>query len=160
MTSALLAAELPVRAFVHAGSVPGPHIAGAEMFEGDLFDRNSLRCAMQGVRSVFHIAPPHHSGEFALGQMVIDAAGTAQVGHFVYLSAIHSMLEALPAHRMKRMVEEYLIDSSLPYTILQPTFVMQNLDLARVLATGILPVPYSVTMRCRSLIDRTWRKSL
>ena len=151
--AALVAAGLPVRAFVRTGAVPKPELRGAEIFEGDLFAKSSIEEAMVGVDAVFHISPPHHSGEFALGQSVIDAAVSAHAERVVLLSAIHPMLDALPSHRMKRMVEEYLVDSGLPYTILQPTMFMQNTDLQKVLETDVLGVPYSAEMPM-SFVDR------
>ncbi len=151
--AALVAAGLPVRAFVRTGAVPKPELQGAEIFEGDLFAKSSIEEAMVGVNAVLHISPPHHSGEFALGQSVIDAAVSVHAERVVLLSAIHPMLNALPSHRMKRMVEEYLVDSGLPYTILQPTMFMQNTDLQKVLETEILGVPYCVDMPM-SFVDR------
>ena len=144
---------LPVRAFVRPGRAIKGELLGAEILEGDLFDRNMVFRATRGVEAIFHISPPHHAGEFALGQLVIDAANAAGVRRVVYLSAIHPMLSALPGHRMKSLVEEYLVDAGLEYTILQPTMFMQNTDLQRAMVSGVLGVPYSPFMPM-SFVDR------
>jgi uncharacterized protein YbjT (DUF2867 family) len=54
---------------------------------------------------------------------------------------------------MKLLVQQYLIDSGVPFTILQPTILMQNTFLAEVLSSGILSVPYSID-RPMSFVDR------
>ena len=55
---------------------------------------------------------------------------------------------------MKRLVEEYLIDAAIPYTVLQPTMFMQNIDPMRALRTGVLSVPYSVDMPMSFVMQR------
>jgi len=75
------------------------------------------------------------------------------VMHFVLLSVIHPFIDALPAHRMKLLVQQYLIDSEIPFTILQPTVLMQNTSLAEVFRRGTLSVPYSID-RPMSCVDR------
>jgi uncharacterized protein YbjT (DUF2867 family) len=124
-----------------------------EYFKGDFFDRESLRRAFVGVDRVLHISPPHIPGEFAIGQTMIELSGEHHVRHFGLLSAIHPFIDALPAHRMKLLVQQYLIDSGLPFTTLQPTILMQNTSLAEVLRSGILSVPYSID-RSMSFVDR------
>jgi len=44
---------------------------------------------------------------------------------------------------VKLEVEEYLIESGLPWTILQPTHMMQNTALEPVISSEILNMPYS-----------------
>jgi uncharacterized protein YbjT (DUF2867 family) len=124
-----------------------------EYFEGDFFDRESLRRAFVGVDRVMHISPPHIPGEFAIGQTMIELSAEHHVRYFALLSAIHPFIDALPAHRMKLLVQQYLIDSGLAFTILQPTVLMQNTPLGEVLRSGILSVPYSID-RPMSFVDR------
>jgi uncharacterized protein YbjT (DUF2867 family) len=62
----------------------------------------------------------------------------------VFFSVIHPQIEALPAHRQKLLVEQYLIDSELPYTILQAAHFMQVTNVPAAVANGFLPVPFSI----------------
>ena len=143
-----------VRAFVRKTEHGQEDQSGVlEYFKGDLFDRESLRRAFAGIDRVMHIAPPHIPGEFAIGQTMIELSGEHHVKHFALLSAIHPFIDALPAHRMKLLVQQYLIDSGIPFTILQPTVLMQNTSIAEVLRSGILSVPYSLDQPM-SFVDR------
>ena len=77
MVAALLEAGHTVRAFVRPRTSTKAALRGATIFEGDLFDRTALKRSMQGIRCTVHISPPHHAGEFALGQAVVNAAAEA-----------------------------------------------------------------------------------
>lgn len=145
---------MKVRAFVRKTEHGQEDKSGVlEYFKGDLFDRESLSRAFAGIDRVMHIAPPHIPGEFAIGQTMIELSGEHHVKHFALLSAIHPFIDALPAHRMKLLVQQYLIDSGIPFTILQPTVLMQNTSIAEVLRSGILSVPYSLDQPM-SFVDR------
>jgi uncharacterized protein YbjT (DUF2867 family) len=154
VVNVLCSRGMKARAFVRKGEREREDQSGGlEYFEGDFFDRESLRGAFVGVDRVMHISPPHIPGEFAIGQTMIEFSGEHHVRHFALLSAIHPFIDALPAHRMKLLVQQYLIDSGLPFTILQPTVLMQNTQLGEVLKSGIFSVPYSID-RPISLVDR------
>ena len=62
--------------------------------------------------------------ETQLGYTMVDAAcRESQVGnlkHFVYSSVLHPRIRKLLNHDCKRYVEEYLVESGLNYTIVQP----------------------------------------
>ena len=66
--------------------------------------------------------------------------------HFVYHSVLHPQTEKMNHHWQKLRVEEMLLESSLPFTILQPAPYMQNLLAGwnSVMEEGVLRVPYSV----------------
>jgi uncharacterized protein YbjT (DUF2867 family) len=90
-----------------------------------------------------------HPDEAAIGQVVIAAALSAGVQHFVYHSVLHPQVEAMPHHWQKMRVEEQLFESGLSYTIRQPAAYMQNV-LAQwnsIIQDGIYPVPYGVETR-------------
>jgi uncharacterized protein YbjT (DUF2867 family) len=116
-----------VRAFVRDGqsarAVLPPEV---EIFEGDFAQRASALRAMQGVERLFLLSPVHERmSEFELG--FIDAAREARVAQVVQFSAVG----ANPASkaffpRAHGRAEVALADSGLAYTILQPTFFMQN----------------------------------
>ena len=150
VTKLLLSKGEKVRLLVRTPSkVEDLQQAGAEAMQGDLIDPPSLMRACQGVDRVLAAA---HSllgkGRYkseavddAGHRALIDAARAAGVAHFVYMS----MLSVSPDHpfdfaRRKYSIEEYLKASGLSYTILRPSWYMeQNVHLFNgksVLETG------------------------
>jgi uncharacterized protein YbjT (DUF2867 family) len=92
--------------------------------------------------------------EFRIGQAIIDAACDEGIERFVYHSVLHPQIEAMPHHWQKMRVEEYLLNSGLAFTILQPTAYMQNAfaHWDRITDEGRFPVLYSQEARI-SLVD-------
>lgn len=119
--------------------------SGIEYVAGDLECPEDRARAVAGVDCVIHYAPPFHPRETAFGTGMIDAAKAAGVKHFIYISVIHPQIEDLLNHRAKLAVEAYLINAGIDWTILRPQHYMQNIDVARVVGTGALTVPYPVT---------------
>jgi len=120
---------------------------GAEkIIVGDLIDKSAIRLATQGVRAVYHICPNMSPDETVMGNVVIGEAGRAGVEHFLYHSVLHPQTERMNHHWQKLRVEEMLLESGLPFTILQPAPYMQNLlaGWTSLMEKGILRVPYSV----------------
>jgi len=106
---------------------------GAEIVRGDLKNRASLDAACQGATAVVSTASatrtpqPGDSLESvdAQGQMnIIEAAKTAGVDHFVFISFPPTGLE-FPLQSAKRTAEERLKTSGMTYTVLQPTCFME-----------------------------------
>jgi len=98
-----------------------------EIVEGDFARPDSARAAMKGVERLFLLAPVHERmGEFEEG--FIEAAREARVRHILQFSAIgaHAGSKAFFA-RVHGRAEVATVGSGLPYTILQPSFFMQNL---------------------------------
>ena len=81
--------------------------------------------------------------EVYIGVNVIQAAEKAGVKHFIFSSVLHPLRSKLLNHDVKRQVEEYLIESPLNWTILQPTHFMQNTNPAQAVKTGELYVAYN-----------------
>jgi uncharacterized protein YbjT (DUF2867 family) len=100
--------------------------------------------AVQGVRAIYHICPNVSPEEVSIGQTAIAAARAAGMEHFVFHSVLHPQTESMPHHWQKLRVEEQLLESGLPYTILQPAVYMQNILVhwKTILDEGIYPVPY------------------
>ncbi|GKZ27114.1 hypothetical protein AbraIFM66951_004168 [Aspergillus brasiliensis] len=96
-----------------------------EVVRGDMTQPEYRDQIMAGVTVVVYIAPAFHPQEAELGYAMIEAArqeaqkGTFQ--HFIYSSVLHPQLRKLMNHDCKRYVEEYLIESGLNYTTLQPS---------------------------------------
>ncbi|KAI0722968.1 NAD(P)-binding protein [Earliella scabrosa] len=120
-----------------------PQLADSAFAIGDYLEASTLPPALKGVDVVFHNAPAFHALESAMGIALIDAAKVAGVKHFVYCSVLFPILTKLLNHKAKLFVEEHLIESGLNYTILQPSSLMQNVNIERVVSTGVLPAAYS-----------------
>ena len=134
-TKQLLAKGIAVRALTRTpAKVASLHQLGAEVVQGDLRDRESLRRACAGVDKV--LAAAHsifgRGGESSkyvdeLGhKQLIDEAKAAGVQHFVYTSIMGaSPNNSVLFNRIKYGVEQYLQTSGLAYTILRPSAYME-----------------------------------
>lgn len=119
--------------------------AGATaIVQGGMLDIDAMCAAMQGASTVVHVAPALQDKEVAMGQFAIDAARRAGVGHFVYVSVILPQIDYLMNHRAKLAVEDYLVMSGLPFTIVRPMHYFQNLDIAAAAGSGRLMLTYDV----------------
>ncbi|MGE0736748.1 MAG: SDR family oxidoreductase [Alphaproteobacteria bacterium] len=116
-----------------------------ETIVGDFRRNEDVARAVAGMKSVLHIPPRFTEDEGAISRRVIDAARAARVEHFCFCSAYHSPMRALGHHWQKLETEEYLIDSDLLYTVVQPSMFMQNIrvEWAKVAGEGIYARPYS-----------------
>lgn len=124
--------------------------AGAgEVVRGDMREEAVWRQALDGAQALYHIGPNMHPDEMAMGLLAVAQAAQAGVGRFVYHSVLHPQTEAMPHHWHKLRVEEALLTSGLPFTILQPAAYMQNMQGSRraILEEGILQAPYPVATR-------------
>jgi uncharacterized protein YbjT (DUF2867 family) len=125
----LLSKGEEVRAFVHkAEHIQELKSLGVkEVVAGDMMDQEATNQAFKGVRAAYHICSAVNPDEVRIGQIAINAARSAQIVHFVYHSVLHSVLQDLPHHQKKLMVEEIVVNSGIPYTIVQPAILMQNI---------------------------------
>ncbi|KAH9012209.1 NAD-P-binding protein [Lactarius hengduanensis] len=108
----------------------------------DLLDPLSLRNALNGARVVLYNGPVL-ANEAQMGKNVVDAACAMDIEKLVYCSVLHPYISRLPHHRSKLEVEEYIFESGLNYTILQPAHLMQNIAVKNALQCGYLQVPFS-----------------
>lgn len=153
---ALTAKGETVRALVHQPEQTQTveALGAQEVLVGDMGVQATMDRAAQGALAIYHIPPNINPNENAIGQTVIAAARSAGMEHFVYHSVLHPQTEAMPHHWQKLRVEEQLLVSGLPYTILQPAVYMQNV-LAywdQIIKQGKYPVPYAVETRL-SMVD-------
>lgn len=118
-----------VRAFVHKTEQIQEikSLGDMEVAVGDMMDQKAVDAAFSGVRAVYHICSATNPNEFEIGQTAINAARSAKIEHFVYHSVLHSVLQDMPHHQKKLKVEELLVNSGIPYTIIQPAVFMQNI---------------------------------
>lgn len=130
-------------------SIGGKHIA-----IGDLRDSSALSSAMEGILSVYYIAPNMSPDELEIGKNLIRIARENGVTRFVYHSVLHPQIETMPHHWQKLRMEEYLFESGMEYTILQPCAYMQNIlgSWQSITEKGIYAVPYAASARI-SIVD-------
>ena len=154
--SALAARGVTIRAFVRreAQAAEAKTLGAADAAIGDLRNAAAVQAALHGVRKVYHICPNVHPDEIEIGQVVIGAARAAGVEQFVFHSVLHPQTEKMPHHWHKLGVEEALLESGLPFTILQPAAYMQNILVGweAISQRGVYTVPYPVETRL-SLVD-------
>lgn len=144
-----------IRALVHReDQIPIVEQAGAqETIVGDMRERATLDQAVNGARAVYHICPSADPEEAAIGEMLIDAAKATGVERFVFHSVMHPQLSGLTHHAQKLRVEDALIQSGLPFTILQPASYMQNIfDQWDAISQGVYPTMYDVSI-CVGMVD-------
>ncbi len=134
----LAATGRPIRALVRPTAsetrVENLKALGVTLVQGDLKDRASLDAACQGTAAVITTASTTLSRQPGdsiqtvdlEGQVrLIDAAKTARVQQFIYVSFSHHIDVDCPLTTAKRTVEAHLKRSGLTYTILAPTFFME-----------------------------------
>ncbi len=130
----------PVKALTRATSDPAKVDTlknnGVTLAIGDLKDRSSLDAACQGVTTVISTASATLSRQEGdtlqtvdlEGQThLVDAAKAAGVEQFIFISFRIRKNPSLqyPLKVAKRAVEEHLIESGLPYTVLQASYFME-----------------------------------
>jgi len=117
----------------------------AEVTIGDLADSDTVGQALEGITSVFYIAPVFLADQAAIGRRLVAQAVEAGVKRFVFSSLIHPVLSGLPNHAAKAPVEEAILDSDLEFTFLHPAILFQNYAGAwrNILETGIIAEPWS-----------------
>ena len=116
---------------------------------GDMENASTINAAMASCEAIIHIGPPMHPNEVEITSRFIDSALSHGVSRFVYYSVMHPLRRAVRHHRLKLDAEEALIESGLPYTIVQPMRYMQHLALIwnKVLETGIHAMPFNIDVK-------------
>lgn len=108
------------------------HLAerGAEVVEGYMTDRASLKRALRGAAGVYGMTTPFESGmeaEVEQGVTLADAALDAGVRHFVFSSVVSADKETgIPHFETKAEIERHIRKIGLPATVLRPAFFMEN----------------------------------
>ena len=127
----------PVRAMVRATSDPERvswlEGLGAEIVRGELREPGSLVRACEGAATVVSGATTIRSlGSDPIGAVdrdgqlaLVEAAGAANVGHFVYVSYTGHIDTDDPLTEAKRAVEERLRGSRMAFTVLRPSYFME-----------------------------------
>jgi uncharacterized protein YbjT (DUF2867 family) len=147
---ALLAAGHRVRALTRdPSSSRAQRLAsiGAEPVGGDLLDPQSLVIAMDGVEAVYGVTTPFGGAgaeqEVEQGRQLIAAAKRVALPWLI-LASVGSADEetGIPHFVSKWQIEELLLDSGVPPTIVAPTYFYENLgDPSEIVAAGELALP-------------------
>ncbi|KAJ5784224.1 uncharacterized protein N7503_009436 [Penicillium pulvis] len=109
----------------------------ATVVRADMARPDDAKRILSGVTAVLYIGPSLHSHESEVGYTMIDAArqesqqGTLK--HFIYSSVLHPRIRKLMNHDCKRYVEEYLVESGLNYTIVQPSHILDQFPVEKLL---------------------------
>ena len=109
----------------------------AEVIQADLGDPHAVSRLVSGVTALYLVGPSLHPRETDVCKTVIDSAtqefenGEGGFKHLVFSSVLNTQLSKLLNHDCKRYVEEYLMESGLPYTIMQPTHFMDTFPVAQ-----------------------------
>lgn len=117
--------------------------AGVTAVKGDLSDIDSVRAALDGISTLFLLAP-NAPDELTQAMLTLDAARTAGVTGIVYLSVFKGEAYAdVPHFASKATVERMIQAAGLPATILRPAYFIQN-DLRQkdaLLGAGVYGMP-------------------
>ena len=141
--------RLAVRSDASASRLTSQYPA-AEIVTTDLDSPSNIRSLMKDVNVVIHVGPPFHAREAEIGIMMIDAAVGAYNGssgslkHFIFSSVIGAQIDRMVHHADKRRVELHLIESNLPYTILQPSTFIDNIPVASLIKEPVYPALWNV----------------
>jgi uncharacterized protein YbjT (DUF2867 family) len=146
----------PVRAMMrHAEADDALQALGAvEVVHADLSDANAVAEAASGCRAIYYICPNMSEDEKVIGENVIAAAKAADVERLVFHSVLHTQVQALQHHWTRMFVEEAIVESGVPFSILQVGSYYQNMlpGWPKMLETGIHTMAYDVDARM-SLVD-------
>lgn len=129
LLQALSAIGISSRAWIHSEQNKEAVLAAGakEVYIGDLNSRDDAVEAINGIDTVYFICNTANPHEDEIGVHLIEIAKERGDITFIYHSVMHSLLSDMPHHKKKQAVEKTLVDSGIPYIIIQPTVFMQML---------------------------------
>lgn len=140
VVDALLRRGERVRAAVRSDTDALRVHAGAETVVFDFESPGTFDAALEGVDRVFLMRPPHMADASAF-EPFISAMGEAGISRVIFLSLMGvERNPVVPHHAIERLLKA----SGLPWTMLRPSFYMQNLStthLADIRELGEIIVP-------------------
>ncbi|MEW6720439.1 MAG: NmrA/HSCARG family protein [Thermodesulfobacteriota bacterium] len=132
----------------HPDKHKGLATTGVEVAQGSACSAQDLLKALDGCNAACLMGVPHEeepAREAECGKATIDACRTKGIAHFVYVSVCCADKKTgVPHFDAKCEAEEYLKRSGLSYTILRPTWYMENFVSKRFLPSiekGVLCTP-------------------
>jgi UDP-glucose 4-epimerase len=143
---------VPLRALARREQAP---CTGVEWVRGDLADREALARLVDGADAVLHIAgvvnTPNpmgfHLGNVTGTEALIEAAKTAEIRRFVFVSSLAAREPGLSKYgESKHHAEEVVRASGLDWTIVRPPAIYgprdrEILDMFRSAKWGVVPMP-------------------
>src|SRR5271163_2956600 len=144
----LLAASFPVRALVRdpeSARARALSDAGAQLVLADLLDRTSLARAFDGVGAAYAITTPFEHGadeELEQGENIIAAARDAGLRWLILASVAAADRAPGPHFRSKARIEQQLMGTAIPWTVVAPSYFYENVLGARTLPTRRHPKPW------------------
>lgn len=129
-------------------------LGAVEVVHADLMDAAAMADAAKGCRAIYYICPNMTEQEQTFGENIIAAAKAAEVDRLVFHSVLHTQVQALQHHWNRLFVEEAILESGVPYSILQVGSYYQNMlpGWAKMKETGIHAMAYEVEAPM-SLVD-------
>lgn len=116
-----------------------------EIFEGDLSNQESLTNAMKGQYGVYSVQPiivDNIQEELRQGKMIIKTAEEQNIDYVVYSTAGGVNRDRTGPHfEALADIENELKDSSLNYTIIKPSFFMDNFLRITKVENGEIMIP-------------------
>lgn len=109
---------------------------GVEVVRADMQDKASLIQVFEKAHGVFGVTQPWSynykkcdpDAEVEQGRNIVEACLQAGVKHLVFSTAVHGRAKTgIPHIDSKLIIEEYVLESGIPYTFLQPTSFMENI---------------------------------
>ena len=103
---------------------------GVELAKGDFDHPATITAAAEGTDTTFIVSTPFTGGpelETRQGIAAVDAARAAGSGHIVYTSVSDANdATGIPHFDSKHLVEQHLVKSGAPHTIVAPVLFMEN----------------------------------
>ena len=129
-------------------------LGAAEIVHGDMTNAAAFAAAAKGCRAIYYICPNMTEQEEIFGDNAIAAAKLAGVERLVFHSVLHTQVQALQHHWNRMFVEEAIVESGVPYSILQVGSYYQNMlpGWAKMKETGVHAMAYE-TGAPMSLVD-------
>ncbi|MBT6284845.1 MAG: NmrA family NAD(P)-binding protein [Rhodospirillaceae bacterium] len=156
MISTFAAAGEKVRAVMRRDDADAELMAlgAVEVVHADLMDAAAMADAAKGCRAIYYICPNMTEQEQTFGENIIAAAKAAEVDRLVFHSVLHTQVQALQHHWNRLFVEEAILESGVPYSILQVGSYYQNMlpGWVKMKETGIHAMAYEVEAPM-SLVD-------
>lgn len=141
-----------VRAFTrnkHNDSLTSINDQHLEIFEGDLSNQQSLLQAMEdqyGVYSVQPIIKDNVAEELRQGKLIIESAEKQNIQHIVYSTAGGVNRDRTGPHfEALAEIENVLRTSTLNYTIIKPSFFMDNFLRITKIEDNTIKIPQFIT---------------
>jgi uncharacterized protein YbjT (DUF2867 family) len=155
--------DRPVAALVRDPDAPRARALaelGVELRRGDLSDPASLTTAFSDVAAVYAVTTPFGDGpeaEVAQGEAIVDAAERAGLPWLVLASVAAADRADVPHFVSKARIERRLAASSVPWTVVAPSYFYENVAGAARQATESgrlgMPLPADVPLHQVALAD-------